>query len=307
MKKISSLILVLLLHACNLEVQKNETLEEKANELQYSNIKFDKVVQLATGFKFTEGPAADKNGNIFFTDIPESKIYIWKTNDELEVFSEASNGANGLFFDRNEVLYICEGYSGRISAIKNKSEYSIIAEKFNNKQFNQPNDIWVHPNGSSYFTDPFYGDSENTLPQEGMHVYRIAPNQEQKIMRVTNDLIKPNGIIGTPDGKKLYITDQKDNKTFEYTIQEDGSLVDKKMILAVGGDGMTLDILGNIYLTTNGKMAVEVYSPDGKLLASIDLPEQPSNVTFGGKHKNELYITARKSLYKVNTNTEGVY
>ncbi len=173
------------------------------------------------------------------------------------------------------------------------------------KRFNQPNDIWPDSKGGVYFTDPRYGGEDSELPQDGMHVYYINPDRT-KVTRVCNDLEKPNGLIGTPDGKVLYITDNKAGKTYKYDSQEDGTLVNKTLFVEVGCDGMTIDKAGNIYITTNGEKAVDIYSPSGELIQSIGVPEKPSNVCFGGKNRNQLFITARTSIYRVELNTKGV-
>lgn len=307
MKYINLLLIFSLLISCELQ-QKDESSSMKKNQLESENISitFHPIEQLATDFKFTEGPAPDKNGNVYFTDIPEAKIYIWTNRNELQLFRENSGGANGLFFDRGGQLFVCEGYEGRISTTLAEGSQKIIADSFNDTRFNQPNDVWVHLNGDVYFTDPYYGADEENIPQDGMHVY-VIKNTSKDIKRVTKDLIKPNGIIGTPNGKKLYITDQEASKTFCYDIEEDGMLTNKRLFVDAGGDGMTIDKQGNIYLTTNGKMAVEIFNPKGELITSIPVPEQPSNVSFGGEKRNELYITARTSLYRVIINSEGAY
>lgn len=289
-----------------LSCENKTTTQKESNEKETTTIEFSEVEQLATGFVFTEGPASDTEGHVYFTDIPEAKIYRWSTDEKLTLFQEESGGANGLFFDPNNKLFICEGYTGRISSISDQGKYEVIADSYKQNRFNQPNDVWVHPGGDLYITDPFYGSDSSSLPQKGMHVYHIS-SRDSSVQQVTDDLIKPNGLIGTPDGKTLYVTDHGGNKTFVYQISEDGKLVNKKEFLDMGGDGMTIDKQGNIYLTTDGKMAVEVYSPEGKMIASISFPEQPSNVTFGGKDRNQLYVTARTSIYRINTNQIGAY
>lgn len=305
MKRIYYLLSCFAFIAC----ENNTAPQKDAAEIEedsLSKIEFSEVEKLATDFVFTEGPATDNEGNVYFTDIPEAKIYRWNLYDELELFKEESGGANGLFFDTDNKLFICEGYTGKITSISDEGVYEVLAESFNENRFNQPNDVWVHPNGDVYFTDPYYGSDATSLPQNGMHVYRIS-SKDLSIQQVTEDLVKPNGLIGTPDGKTLYITDHGGEKTFVYNINEDGGLSEKKQLLEVGGDGMTLDEEGNIYLTTDGKMAVEIFSPNGEMIASINFPEQPSNVTFGGKNRNELYVTARTSIYRVKTNQKGAY
>lgn len=261
--------------------------------------------KLATGFRFTEGPAVDADGNVYFTDIPNNWILVWTVDNRLDTFSKKSGGANGLFFDKDENLLACEGESGSITSTSPKGVKKPIAATFNGNRFNKTNDLWPDGKGGVYFTDPRYGGGDTPLPQDGEHVYYIKPGGKS-VLRVCDDLVKPNGIIGTPDSKTLYVTDAGDGKTYKYDIKKDGSLKNKTLFASVGCDGMTIDTEGNLYLTTGGKKGVDVFSPSGKLLKYIEVPEKPSNVCFGGKNRDELYITARTSLYRIKMDTHGV-
>jgi gluconolactonase len=288
------LIIIILFVTSNITISQNKSLIT------------GEVEKLAGDFRFTEGPAADAKGNIYFTDIPNHLILIWTTEGKLDTFRVKSGRANGLFFDQNGNLYVCEGEEGRITKTSPTGDYKTIASEYDGKRFNQPNDLWVNPEGGVYFTDPKYGGGDKELPQDGMHVYYISPDYNT-VTRVCDDLKKPNGLIGTPDGKLLYVTDPGAGKTYKYNIKEDGSLSNKTLFAEVGCDGMTIDKNGNLYLTPGGKTAVDIYSPSGKLLESIEVPERPSNVCFGGKNSNLLYITARTSFYRVELKTKGVY
>lgn len=252
------------------------------------------VITLADGFLFTEGPAADNEGNVYFTDIPNSRIHKWSLDGTLSTFLENSGQANGLYFDKAGNLIACAGGTGKVVSIDMKGNVSVVADHYNGKPFNSPNDLWIDPNEGIYFTDPRYGPREN-LPQDGEHVYYISPDRKH-ITRVINDLVRPNGIIGTPDGTRLYVADHGADRTYVYKVNPDGTLTNKKLFAAQGSDGMTLDAGGNLYLTAD---AVAVYDPSGKLIKTIKVPQRPANVTFGGKDKNTLFITARKSLYAV--------
>jgi len=259
-----------------------------------------KVEKLAGGFAFTEGPAADKDGNVYFSDIPNSKIHKWSLDGKLSTFIENSEGANGLYFDKKGNLLACQGGGRRLVSISPKAEITVLADKYDDKKFNSLNDLWPDPKGGIYFTDPRYGNRQG-IAQDGEHVYYLSPDRK-KITRVVDDMVRPNGIIGTADGKKLYITDHGGKKTFVYRIKKDATLGRKKLIAEQGSDGMTLDEKGNLYLTTG---AVLVYSPQGEQIAKIDTPEGPANVTFGGPDNKTLFITARKSLYSIRMNVKG--
>jgi sugar lactone lactonase YvrE/L-ascorbate metabolism protein UlaG (beta-lactamase superfamily) len=260
-----------------------------------------KVEKLASGFGFTEGPAADTEGNIFFTDIPNNRIHKWSLEGKLSTFLENSRGTNGLFFDKAGNLIACEGGGRQLVSIDQKGNVTVLADKYEGKRFNSLNDLWIAPNGGIYFTDPRYGSKDN-MEQDGEHVYYLSPDRKG-LIRVVNDMVRPNGVIGSADGKLLYVTDHGGNKTFVYTINKDGTLSDKKLFAPEGADGMTIDNQGNIYLATN---IVAVYNKNGQKIESIEIPEQPSNVCFGGKGKQILFITARTSLYSIRMQVKGV-
>jgi gluconolactonase len=259
-----------------------------------------KVEKLADGFSFTEGPAVDGQGNIYFTDIPNNRIHKWSLDGKLTTFRENSGGANGLFFDKAGNLLACEGGGRRLVTIDPKGKVTPLATEYQRKKFNSCNDLWITPNGGVYFTDPRYGSREG-MEQDGEHVYYLTRDRK-KVIRVVSDMVRPNGLIGTPDGKTLYIADHGGKKTYRYKINPDGTLADKKLFANEGSDGMTIDTQGNVYLTTR---AVQVYDPKGKKIATIVIPEGPANVTFGGKDLKTLFVTARKSLYAVPMRTQG--
>ena len=259
-----------------------------------------KVENPAGGFIFTEGPGADAKGNVYFTDIPNNRIHKWSTDGRLTVFRKNSQGANGLYFDKSGNLFICQGGGRKMVVINPAGELRVLADNYEGKGFNSPNDLWVDPKGGVYFTDPRYGDRGNMLM--GEHVYYLHPGGD-KAIRVIDDMTRPNGIIGTGDGKKLYVTDPGAGKTFSYKINPDGTLTDKKLFVAEGSDGMTIDNKGNIYLTTS---VVAVFNPAGEEIGTIEVPERPSNVCFGDKDKKTLFITARTSLYSVRMNVKGL-
>ena len=260
-----------------------------------------KIQKIAAGFKFTEGPIADVRGNLYFTDIPNNRIHIIFLDGALATFMENTGGANGLYFDEDANLLACRGGDRQLVSIGPDGKITVLADKFNGKPLNSPNDLWIDPKGGVYFTDPRYGNTDNMF-QNGEHVYYLTPDRK-KLLRVIADMIRPNGIIGTPDGKRLYVADLGGHKTFRYRIKPDGTLTEKTLFINDGSDGMTIDIQGNIYITTN---AVKVYNLKGKFLGQIDLPEWPSNVTFGGPKNDTLFITARTSLYSIKTNTKGL-
>ncbi|MEZ5084238.1 MAG: SMP-30/gluconolactonase/LRE family protein [Bacteroidales bacterium] len=214
MKNITLLFIAFTLLSCaNHPVENNnQQNDNKSESLVVKNLE-----KLGEGFKFTEGPAADTRGNIYFTDIPNNLILIWTLEDKLDTFTVNSGSANGLYFDKDENLLACEGEKGQITSTNPDGLKTVIASGYNGIRFNRPNDLWPDGKGGVYFTDPKYGPEENELAQNGMHVYYIKPDRTS-VIRVCDDFEKPNGIIGTPDGKILYITDNKAGKTFKYDI-----------------------------------------------------------------------------------------
>jgi len=260
------------------------------------------MTKLAGDFRFTEGPAADAKGDIYFTDIPNNRILKWSIEaGQLSTFREDAGGANGLYFDREGNLLVCEGGGGRLVAIAPDGKLTVLADKYDGKPFNSPNDLWIDPKGGVYFTDPRYGSRDN-LPQDGEHVYYLTPDRT-KVVRVIDDMVRPNGLIGTRDGRLLYVADHGASKIFAYTVNEDGTLSGKKLFAPEGSDGMTIDNRGNVYLTTR---VVAVYNSEGEKIEEIQIPEGPANLTFGGADRRTLFITARTSLYSVATAVRGV-
>ncbi len=252
------------------------------------------VMRLATGFNFTEGPAVAPNGDIYFSDIPNSRIHVWSAKKGVSTFRENSGRANGLIFDALGNLGICEGGNRRVTLTMTNGEETVLADRYDGKKFNSPNDLWVDLKGGVYFTDPRYGKKRDDMEQDGEDVYYLVPGGG-KVMRVIDDLVRPNGIIGTLKGETLYVADHGAKKTYTYKVNDDGTLSNKTLFVADGSDGMALDSMGNLYVTTD---VVGVYSPEGKFLRKIKVPERPSNVCFG-KDGETLFITARKSLYAI--------
>lgn len=266
-----------------------------------------KVEKLADGFSFTEGPAVDKQGNVYFTDQPNNKILKWSIDRKLTTFHSDGGRANGLYFDHNGNLLSCSDMDNQLWSIDTKGNPEILVADYQGKKLNGPNDLWVHPNGGIYFTDPLYKrpywTRDPEMQQDGEHVYYLSPDRKM-LVRVDENLVKPNGIIGTPDGKKLYVADIGDKKTYVYDINADGTLANRKLFCELGSDGMTIDNKGNIYLTGRG---VTVFNPKGEQIEHIPIEANwTANVCFGGKDMKTLYITASQYLYALKMKVKGV-
>lgn len=265
------------------------------------------LVKASNAYSFTEGPASDKAGNVYFTDQLNDKIIKWNTEDNsLSVFKEPAGRANGLYFDHNGNLLAAADEKNELWRIDKDGNVDTLLINYNGKKLNGPNDIWVDPKGGIYFTDPYYQRdywSRTAAELEDKNVYYIAPDTK-KVSVVASDLVQPNGIIGTPDGKTLYVADIGDKKTYTFTINKDGTLTNRKLFTKMGSDGMTIDNLGNVYLTGEG---VTVFNTKGEQIHHIPIDENwTANITFGGKDQDVLFITAMGAIYTLKMNVNGV-
>lgn len=262
------------------------------------------IVRLHTGFQFTEGPAADDAGNLFFTDVRANKIHQVDADGKLSTFLDDSEGCNGLYFDPDGRLIACQGGAGRVIAIDPKTKkITPLAEQYDGKRFNRPNDLVVDRNGAVYFTDPSFG-GQPTQDKQG--VYYLA--KDGFCMRVIDDLPRPNGVLLTNLQNKLFVVPSGQPEVMVYTLDIPGNLGEGQVFCKLsgkegvpprGGDGLTIDSRDNLYVTNPARSEIEVFSSKGERLGAIAIPEPPSNCTFGGKDLKTLYVTARTSLYAV--------
>ncbi|MBT2561060.1 SMP-30/gluconolactonase/LRE family protein [Pedobacter sp. ISL-68] len=266
----------------------------------------DSLELISSQFKFTEGASVDKQGNVFFTDQPNDKIWKYGIDGKLSLYMDKSGRANGTYFDKKGNLIVCADENNQIWSIDKNKKIKVLFSDYEGKKVNGPNDIWLDAKGGIYFTDPYYQRDYWTRKSpeiQGQKVYYLPKGKKEAII-VTDDIVKPNGIVGTPDGKFLYVADMSANKTYRYSIGADARLADRQLFLNQHSDGMTLDSNGNIYVTGKG---VNIYKPTGEKIGHIDIPEEwCGNICFGGKDKNMLFITASKSLYVIPTNAKGV-
>lgn len=264
-----------------------------------------KLQKLSGGFGFTEGPTCDMNGNVFFTDQPNDRIMEWSADGKLSEFLKPTGRANGMSFDAKGNLIACADEHNQLWAIAPDKTVTVLVTNFEGKYLNGPNDVWIAPNGAIYLTDPFYKRDwwdHTTMALTNQEVFYLSPDRKN-LVRLTDDLKQPNGITGTPDGKKLFVADIRANQTWRYDIQPDGSLRNKTFFCALGSDGMTIDAEGNLYFTGHG---VTVFDKMGKQIDHIDVPEKWSaNVCISGKDRQTLFITASESLYSIQLRVKG--
>lgn len=261
---------------------------------------------ISDDYEFTEGPAADSLGNVFFTDQPNNRILKWNARENnVSVFMEEAGRSNGLYFDNDGKLLACADENSELWKIDMDGKVTVLVEDFRGKRLNGPNDLWIDHKGGIYFTDPYYQRDywERTEKEiEKERVYYLSPSGELKI--AAEDLVKPNGIIGTPDGKTLYVADIGDDKTYSYSMASDGSLTNRNLFTKMGSDGMTIDNRGNIYLTGEG---VTVFNKEGKQIKHIPIDKDwTANVTFGGEDRQTLFITAMDAVYSLKMQVKGV-
>jgi len=266
-----------------------------------------KLEKLGGGYEFTEGPAVDRDGNVFFTDQPNDRIVKWSAADgRFSDWLKPAGRANGTYFDQDGNLIACADEKNELWSISPDKKVTVLVTNFGGKLLNGPNDLWIRPDGGLYFTDPLYKRNywkrDPARQQDGEHVYYLTPDRKT-VTRVAVDLKQPNGIIGTPDGKTLYVADIGARKSYAYDVQPDGALVNKRLFCNLGSDGMTIDAEGNVYLTGRG---VTVFDKTGKQIEQIPVAEPwTGNVIFGGKDRDLLFITASKSVYGLKMRVKG--
>ena len=263
---------------------------------------------ISSQFAFTEGPAVDKKGNVYFTDQPNNKIWKYDTEGKLSVFLDKAGRSNGMYFDKKGNLITCADEHNEIWSISPDAKVTVLLKDYNGHTFNGPNDLWIDTKGGMYFTDPYfqrdYWERKSPDPEiKGEKLYYLPKGKKAAIL-VDPDIKKPNGLIGTADNKHLYVADMGNRTIFKYDIEADGSLKNRQAFAKETSDGMTIDNQGNIYLAGKG---VSVYNPEGKKIEQIDVPAKwTANVCFGGKDRDILFITASESVFTLPMKVKGV-
>lgn len=261
--------------------------------------------KLAGGFAFTEGPSGDARGNLYFTDQPNDRIMRWSVDGQLSTFLQPAGRSNGLYFDPGGNLVACADENTALWSIAPDRAITVLCDRYAGKPFNGPNDVWVRPDGGRYFSDPYYLRtwwSHTSMPQDSQQVYFLSADR-QRLRRVTTNLVKPNGIIGTPDGRTLFVSDIEAGETYRFDVAPDGGLSHQTLVVKAGSDGMTLDDAGHLYLTGDGVM---IFDPSGRQVEQIAVPDKwTANVAFSGRDRQTLFITAWTGLYAIRMRTKG--
>ncbi len=280
-----------------------------------------KLERVFEGCAFAEGPAADAEGNIYFSDCPNNRIMLFRTDGTTVVWREPSQRANGMNFDaQGRLVTCCAGgatYPGGARAVlryEHDGSITNLASHYDGKRLNSPNDLCFDRDGRIYFTDPRYGD-RGDMEQDRMAVFRIEP--DGSLTRVIDDMQRPNGILISADNSTLYLVDNNTDPggartLLAYNIDSQGRCSYRSTLhdygIGHGGDGMVLDVKGHIYLTAGEREAAGVYifTPDGQQLGFIHTPETPGNCTFAGPDLRTLYIAASSSLYRIRLGIPGL-
>jgi len=262
------------------------------------------LVEVAAGFSFTEGPAVDAVGNVYFTDQPNDRILLWRTDGTIETFLQPCRRSNGLFVDHDGSLVACADEQNQLIRFQvTDKSLTVLLDQYQGRRLNAPNDCWIDAKGGIYFSDPFIKRSwwrHDQSEQDAEAVYYL-PKGEKNAIRVADGFKRPNGLVS--DGRTMYIADLGDKKTYAYEITADGLLRNKRLFCEMGSDGMTLDEKGNVYLTGNG---VHVFDRDGRKLGHLAIEGWSANVCFGGRDLQTLFITTQTRLYSLEMAVRGI-
>jgi gluconolactonase len=266
-----------------------------------------KVERLATGMKFIEGPAwmTSEGGFLVFSDIPANELKRWDAKKGLSSFRQPSNNANGNTVDLEGRLVTAEHGAHRVSRTERNGEVITLVDTHDGKKLNSPNDVVVKSDGTVWFTDPDYGLSGRTKEQDGNYVYRFDP-RSRSLTPVIKDFDKPNGLCFSPDESRLYVADSgKPRHIRVFVVEPNGEVTGGDVFVTIdkgGPDGIRCDDEGRVWSSSGD--GAQIFSSDGKLLVRILLPEGAANLTFGGPNGQRLFLTARTSLYAVDTRTK---
>lgn len=265
-----------------------------------------KLEQLTKDLTFTEGPAwSAKDGYLIFSDTAADRLLKWIPGQKVEVFRPDAHGPSGNAFDAEGRLYTCETRSRRVTRTDKKGAVEVLADKWEGKRFNAPNDIVVSKAGHVYFTDPAFGSQADHRELDFYGVYHLPPKGPLKL--VAKAAGRPNGIALSPNGRILYVSNSDERNVRAYDVDKNGETANERVLISgIAGvpGGMRVDEKGNLYIAAQG---LAIYSPEGKLLHTIELHSRPSNCAFGEADFHTLFITERGSVYRTRLDVKGAY
>lgn len=263
------------------------------------------LTKVCGGFQFTEGPVWHPEGYLLFSDIPANRINRWEPGKDCSLFREPSHNSNGLTFDRKGHLLACEHGMRRVTRTLADGTVVPVAEAYDGKKLNSPNDIVVSSGGIIYFTDPPYGVAEGDRELDFQGVYFIPADGSVRLGY--SGMNRPNGLALSPDEKTLYVTDTEAMQVLAFPVQEGGSLGEPKVFGRLdgsGADGMKVDTTGNVYVT--GPRGIWIWDGQGEWIGHLKTPENPANCAFGGTDSKTMFITAVTSLYQIRCLQPGI-
>ncbi|WP_321473733.1 SMP-30/gluconolactonase/LRE family protein [uncultured Paludibaculum sp.] len=262
-----------------------------------------RVERAGAGFHFLEGPVWSKDGHLIFSDIPTNRIHRFTPGTGMEILRQDSGGANGNALDDRGRLVTCEGARRRVVRSNSKGGTDVLADKFEGKRLNAPNDVVVRKDGHIFFTDPAFGKDDDVKELSFYGVFHISPKGE--LTAIARWPKRPNGIALSPNGRILYVTASDERLVRAYDLDRQGAATNERVLITgIKGvpDGIRTDEKGNLYIACKG---VAIYSPEGQLLRTLEISENPSNLAFGDPDLKTLYVTARTTLYRVRLEVKG--
>jgi len=262
-----------------------------------------KVERVAEKLSFAEGPVWQRDGLLLFCDVPSNRILKFVGGEGTSVYRENTNGTQGLAFDSQGRLFACEAHARRVTRTDKKGKVEVIAERFEGKRFNAPNDLVVRHDNHLYFTDPAFGNQMDSRDLGFFGVYHVTPKGELEIIAKPKG--RPNGIALSPNGKTLYVANSDEKRIYAYDLDNKGGVSNERAFISgIEGvpDGIKTDEKGNLYVAAK---SVLIYTPEGKLIRQVPIAEKPSNLAFGDADLQSLFVTARTSLFRFRLPVKG--
>lgn len=266
----------------------------------FENIQIDRV---AANNRFTEGPVWSREGFLLFSDVPNNRMLKFVPGKGVETFRENTAGANGNAYDAKGLLYTCETRSRRVMRQTKEGAWEVVADRFEGKRLNAPNDLIVRKDGHLYFTDPAFGEQATARELDFYGVYHVSPKGELRL--IARPKGRPNGVALSPNGRILYVSNSDERAVYAYDLDGSGTASNERVFLkGIEGppDGIRTDEKGNLYVAAK---QLPIYTPQGRLLHTLTFPEQPRNLAFGDPDFQTLYVTAYSSVYRVRLPVKG--
>lgn len=267
----------------------------------FSDLRFDRI---ANTLRYAEAPVWAPDGSLLYADVPSNTIWQWRGGAKPAVYATDSNGAGGLAFDAQGRLYVCEWHNRLVVRVDKKGKREILADKWEGKRLNSPNDIAIRKDGNVWFTDPAFGSGVDARELDFYGVYHITPKGELSVAAKWKT--RPNGVAVSPAGHILYVTNADERKLYAFDLDHNGAATNQRVVVSgiegVPG-GVRVDEKGNLYIAARHLL---IYTPDGKLIRRVQLPAAASNCAFGESDLESLFVTAKSEVYRIRVPVKGV-